>query len=192
MQNHFDVIYDRDIVDDESKCEVVKIRRAKRLHYEDLKMLLCDLMVEFLKTGRTRSRFCDMSNSRIQKTLERIVNFLPIVGGGELDLDRIDDIQLIEIFITEELVEKDGRAQLYVDTEELADGEEPQQYYKPGKIAKLHAFPFLPWDKADRGIYGTAMRRYFEWREAEAELKAEENGKTEEKLELAELETVTP
>lgn len=174
------------------KAESVIVRRVARSRYSELKSLLSKLFANFLYFGCSRGELCDMENERVWADLKKVVEMLPLDGGGTLNLDRIDDIQLIEIFFTDEVKEEYGRVVEQVN-------EEGKKRFKPGKIAALHGFNFLDYHQKCKGIYGTALDLVNSWVEAdEAEAaakaeaaEAEANGKVPDE-ELAKLATPMP
>ncbi len=176
----FEVFYDR-AQSNADKAESVIVRRVARSRYTELKSLLSKLMASFLYFGCSRGELCNMENERVWKDIEKVAEMLPLDGGGKLNLDRIDDLQIIAIFFTDEPVEEYGRVVEQMD-------EEGAKRFKPGKVCALHGFNFLDYHSKCRGIYGEGLEMANDW--VKADKKAEANGKVE--PESAELATTTP
>ncbi|HEY9610605.1 hypothetical protein [Allocoleopsis sp.] len=182
----FEVFYDKD-KPNADRQESVIVRRVARSRYSELKGLLSKLMANFLYFGCSRGELCDASNDRVWSDIRKVAEMLPLDGGGALDLDRIDDIQILEIFFTDDVVEVRGRV------EEQPD-EEGVKRFKPGKITALHGFNFLDYHQKCRGIYGIGLEMANNWVREEdkiEEKKLETNGKVKEP-ESVELATPMP
>lgn len=178
--NHFEVFYDQDKPSAERKESVI-VRRVARSRYSELKNLLAKLMASFLYFGCSRGELLDSSNERVWADIIKLSEMLVLDGGGKLDLDRIDDLQIISIFFTDNPVESRGR----VTKQKSEDG---MECFLPGKIAALHGVNFLDYHQKCRGIYAIALDM------AQAQIEKEEevsNGKVPEE-ELEKLETMTP
>jgi hypothetical protein len=176
----FEVFYDR-ARPNSDKAESVIARRVARSRYTELKSLLSKLMASFLYFGCSRGELCDSTNERVWADIHKITEMLPLDGGGKLDLDRIDDLQIIEIFFTDEAVEEYGRVIEQADDEGV-------KRFKPGKVCALHGFNFLDYHSNCRGIYGIGLDMANDW--VKADRQAEANGKVEK--ESVELEITTP
>ena len=169
--NHFEVIYDRETTD---KSESVIVRRVARSRYAELKSLLSKLMASFLYFGCSRGELCDTTNERVWADIYKVAEMLPIDGGGKLNLDRVDDLQIIEIFFTDDVKEEYGRVVEHVN-------EEGAKMFKPGKVCALHGFNFLDYHSKCRGVYGMGLEMANDWVDSD---KAEKestaaNGKVE-------------
>jgi hypothetical protein len=166
----FEVFYDSDKADADKKPSVI-VRRVARSRYSELKSLLAKLMASFIYFGCSRGELCDGSNEKVWEDIRKLADMLPLDGGGKLDLDRIDDLQIIAIFFVDEPVEERGRVMRHVD----AAG---QEHFKPGKIAALHGVNFLDYHERCRGIYGIAHEMAIAWMEEdEKQAKQEEEAK---------------
>lgn len=187
----FEVFYDADKPDSDKKESVI-VRRVPRSRYSEIKDLLAKLMANFIYFGCSRGEVCDGSNERVWKDIQKITELLPLDGGGRLNLDRIDDLQIIAIFFTDEPVEELGRVIMTAD-------EEGREHFKPGKIAALHGINFLDYHQRCRGIYGVALETVRRWMEEDKKLEEQEelqkqsNGKAQAPAEeLEKLVTTTP
>lgn len=178
--DNFEVFYDRDQPNPDRQESVI-VRRVARSRYSELKSLLSKLMANFLYFGCSRGELCDASNERVWADIRKVAEMLPLDGGGKLDLDRIDDIQILEIFFVDEVVEVRGRVEEQPDEEGI-------KRFKPGKVTALHGFNFLDYHERCRGIYGIALEMANTWvkQHQKEEEKPDTNGKVEpESVELA-------
>lgn len=182
--NHFEVYYDQDKPNAERK-EYVIVRRTARSRYSELKNLLAKLMASFLYFGCSRGELLDSSNERVWTDIVKLSEMLVLDGGGKLDLDRVDDLQLIAIFFTDNPIEVRGRVIQQKD-------EEGVEHYLPGKIAALYGVNFLDYHQKCRGLYSMALEMAQAWVEEDEANQEKEvsNGKVPEE-ELEKLATPT-
>ncbi|HEY9598480.1 MAG TPA: hypothetical protein V6D33_12500 [Cyanophyceae cyanobacterium] len=181
--DHIEVIYDRDLPGSDKKESVI-IRRVPRSRRSELKSLLAKLLAEFLYFGQSRGELCDSENERVWADLGKVAQMLPLDGGGVLNLDRVDDWQIIELFFVDEVTEVRGR----IVMDKADDG---LNHYTPGKIARLHGINFLDYHDRCLGIYGIAVEMFQERIQRDREEKMKER-EQEVKNQLSLLEPTEP
>jgi hypothetical protein len=170
--DNFEIFYDQDKGQPEKQQSVI-VLRGPRSGYGEIKNLLSKLLASFIYFGCSRGELFDSTNERVWADLRAVVPLLNLVGGGTLDLERIDDFQLLSIFFTDNPVELRGRV---VEVED----EDGRKTFTPGKLCALYGFNFLDYHQSCRGIYGIALEM------------ARQRMEEEESLELAKQVTATP
>lgn len=115
---------------------VVKILPVKRNKYKEVSDLSLILLQEFSRVVGYPGELIRSDNENVWGNIAKLVDLLPLAGGGKLDCDRLSDDDVIRIFFTRSLeTEEDGRLKPV-----KPNGEEG---YAASEIAKLHGFDFF-------------------------------------------------
>lgn len=142
-----------------STGEVVKIRPVTRSKLNDLIALQKSLLATFLYQGALPGELLRPDNELVWGDIRRLTGMLSLVGGGELNLDLIEDCdRLTEIFFTTS-TRRDPATGAIVPEE----GER----YAPSEIAHLHGLNFFErlWEARKEAIQMMERDRALETQE---------------------------
>lgn len=114
--------------------ERVFVKQVPWMETEDLWELLKDVLASLISSGLMPGEVMRPSNRRTWGSLDRIVSMLSLVGGGRLDVKRMDLDELVAVFLTD-TPERD-------DTGAVVPPEK-NGTYPPSRIARLHGFDFF-------------------------------------------------
>ena len=114
--------------------ETILVKAVPWLQTDDLWDLLKILVTEFADKGLYVGEFLRPKNKTIVSTLKKVCAMLPVVGGGEIELERLDANEVIDLFV----VSMEGTTSNEVGQLIREDGG-----HLPGKVAHLHGFDFF-------------------------------------------------
>jgi hypothetical protein len=127
-----------------SDGETVLLKAVAWMKTDDLWDLLKLLLANFSEKQMMLGEFLRPSNKTGISTLRKIARMLPIVGGGELDIERLEAEEILRLFLFEWV---DGD---YIINEFNQVVPPPDTQYPPGAIARLHGFDFFDLVRAAR------------------------------------------
>lgn len=127
-----------------SDGETVLVKAVAWMQTDDLWDLLKLLLANFSEKQMMLGEFLRPSNKAGVGTLRKIAKMFPLVGGGELQVERMDAEEILRVFLFEWT---EGE---FVINEFNQIVPPPDTQYPPGAIARLHGFDFFDLVKAAR------------------------------------------
>jgi hypothetical protein len=134
-----------------SDGEMVLIKAVAWMQTDDLWDLLKLLLANFSEKQMMLGEFLRPSNKAGVSTLRKIAKMFPLVGGGDLQVERMESEEILRLFLFEWT---EGE---YVVNEFNQIVPPPDSQYPPGAIARLHGFDFFDLVKAARD-YAKTLR----------------------------------
>lgn len=126
---------ERTIAVDYRSGERVLIKQVPWMKTDDLWELLKEILTDLISKNLMPGETLRPSNRRTWGSIERIVEMLPLVGGGKLDVEEMEIDDIITVFFTDTCDrDEDGT---------LNPPQDSKVGYPPGRIAKLHGFDFF-------------------------------------------------
>jgi hypothetical protein len=119
--------------EDNTSPLVVKILPVTRNKYKQLLEVAHILLVEFSKANAYPGEILHPDNENIWLNIEKLAKMLPLAGGGELEVVRLSDRDLLRIFFTRSL-DRDEEGRLIP---------EEGKNYSTSEIARLNGFSFF-------------------------------------------------
>lgn len=115
--------------------EVVKVLAVPRSKLPDLIALQKSLLAAFLYQGALPGELLRPDNELVWGDIKRLSGMLSLVGGGELNLDLIEDCdRLVEVFFTTSTSRDPASGSIIPN--------EGERYY-PSEISSLHGLNFF-------------------------------------------------
>lgn len=142
--------------------ETVKIKPVPWAKLDDLSELLKQALKQFFMDGSLPGRAIAPNNRAMWAEIEKIVELLPLVGGGKLDVKQIPEVdRIISLFLTT-TDHRDDDGAIVVPESERNVG------LKPSEIAKLNGIDFFDVRLQARDLALEWMRSIQEKAKAEA------------------------
>lgn len=177
MARNFEVSY-VDLRTGEPTGETVRVRALNRNQTTELAALVESLLSKFLYYGRLPGEVLRSDNVGVWSDMRKIAAMLPLEGGGELDLDRIDDDQLLRIFFTNSTCQDEDGGLIH-------DEKLGERSLLPSEICKINGISFFDLNGSHKGMLRRAL-------EGERKLRQEELDKLKKELTQAEASPTTP
>lgn len=120
--------------------ERVKLRTVPWSQHEELCELLEILAFEFLRCDSLPGELLRFKNATVWGTMRKIAAMVPVVGGGNLEIDRIDDCDLLlSLFFTA----SESRGEYGEVLPDKKTSDEKGIFFSPSQICSLHGFNFF-------------------------------------------------
>ena len=147
MQNSAEIQYEPlDGKKEKGSALKVRITPSKRNRYKEILELCHILLVEFADCNAYPGDLLNPSNENVWGNIDKLIEYIPLVGGGKLDVARMSTEDIIRVFFTRTTtIDEDGR---------LAPDDENTQYLS-GEIARLNGFSFFR--KGGQGLFQKAV-----------------------------------
>lgn len=127
--------------------ETILVKAVSWMETDDLWDLLKVLMTDFVARQLYIGEFLRPSNKTVISTLRKVCKMIPVVGGGEVELDRLDAETIVDLFVV------DLKNTQVNDIGQIVTPE--GETYLPGAIARLHQFDFFALAQAASKSRGT-------------------------------------
>ena len=103
-------------------------------------------MVEFSKANAYPGDILNPRNENVWVNIHKLIELIPLSGGGKLEVDRLSDDDILKIFFTRS-IERDADGRIAPP-----EGES----YASGEIARLNGFSFFRSD--NQGLLQRALQ----------------------------------